>query len=112
MARALTDQEAAGVAERLLSLAQPARVALIDQLRLHDELSVGELAGALGTTQQNASKHLAVLVRAGILVRRRSGRSTLYRLGCADGPDVIRLVMRQLSRPGQAERHDAAQAGS
>jgi DNA-binding transcriptional ArsR family regulator len=46
------------------------------------------LTDAVGSTQQNVSKHLGVLVEAGIVARRRQGGVTRYRV--IDG-DVYRL---------------------
>jgi ArsR family transcriptional regulator len=39
-----------------------------------------ELADELGLSQQNVSKHLQVLYRAGLVARRRDGTSVLYSL--------------------------------
>ena len=77
------------------------RIRLLDRLR-DGEATVGELAEALGASQQNVSKHLTVLADAGILVRRRDGNRVYYRIG---DPDVLTLcenVCGSLER--QAER--------
>ena len=37
-----------------------------------------ELTGAIGSTQQNVSKHLGVLAAAGIVARRKQGGVTRY----------------------------------
>jgi DNA-binding transcriptional ArsR family regulator len=39
---------------------------------------VQELTGALGTTQQNVSKHLGVLLQAGLVDRRKLGNYVFY----------------------------------
>ncbi|MEA2361309.1 MAG: hypothetical protein QOD71_454 [Thermoleophilaceae bacterium] len=44
------------------------------------EASVQELAERLGTTHQNASKHLGVLHQAGMVSRHRVGTSIRYAL--------------------------------
>jgi ArsR family transcriptional regulator len=44
------------------------------------ELSVTTLADRLGAGQQNVSKHLAVLVDAGMLARRKDGTHVYYRI--------------------------------
>lgn len=67
------------VARRFRLLAEPMRIRLLDRLR-DGEATVGELAEALGTSQQNVSKHLAVLADAGILGRRRDGNRVHYRI--------------------------------
>jgi DNA-binding transcriptional ArsR family regulator len=58
------------IARRFRVLADPTRIKLLDQLRQR-EASVQELTDLVGSTQQNVSKHLAVLLQAGIVRRRR-----------------------------------------
>ena len=67
------------IARRLRLFAEPMRIKMLDRLRGR-ELTPRELAGELGTTPQNISKHLALLLEAGILARRRSGNSAYYRV--------------------------------
>jgi DNA-binding transcriptional ArsR family regulator len=67
------------IARRFRALGDPLRVRLLDLLR-DGELSVNSLAGQLGAGQQNVSKHLAVLVDAGMLARRKQGNHVLYRI--------------------------------
>jgi DNA-binding transcriptional ArsR family regulator len=70
------------IARRFRAIAEPMRVRLLDLLR-DGELSVNELADGLGATQQNVSKHLAVLADAGMLVRRKEGNRVYYRIADA-----------------------------
>lgn len=65
------------VAERLRAVAKAKSIALLDALR-DGEGGVQELADRLGLTHQNASHHLGLLWRAGILSRRRDGPMTFY----------------------------------
>ena len=67
------------VAERFRVLGEPARIKLLDALRV-GPTTVGELAQRVGLSQQNASKHLAVLHTAGLIARRRSGTSITYEI--------------------------------
>lgn len=69
------------IAERFRVIGEPLRIKLLDRLRA-GEASVGELTDALGATQQNVSRHLAVLHAAGIVSRRKEGTRVLY--GIAD----------------------------
>jgi ArsR family transcriptional regulator len=39
-----------------------------------------ELTAAIGTTEQNVSKHLGVLQRSGIIARRKQGNFAYYRI--------------------------------
>ncbi len=65
------------IASRLRVIGDPLRIRILDMLR-EQELSVTEITQRLGTSQQNASKHLGILLQAGILARRKEGNSALY----------------------------------
>lgn len=67
------------IARRFRALGDPLRVRILDLLR-DQELSVTTLAEQLGAGQQNVSKHLAVLVDAGMLARRKDGTHAYYRI--------------------------------
>ncbi len=67
------------IAHRFRLLSEPTRIRLLDRLRDGEE-SVQELAEGLATTQQNVSKHLALLADAGILVRRKERTHVYYRI--------------------------------
>jgi DNA-binding transcriptional ArsR family regulator len=69
------------VAARFRALSQAPRLRLLESL-FDGPLSVGELSERAGLSQANASKHLAVLARAGFVRRRRDGTSVVY--GLAD----------------------------
>jgi DNA-binding transcriptional ArsR family regulator len=75
----IPDELAELVARRFRLLAEPMRIRLLDRLR-GGEATVGELAEALDTSQQNVSKHLAVLADAGMLGRRKDGNRVYYRI--------------------------------
>jgi DNA-binding transcriptional ArsR family regulator len=65
------------IARRFRVLADPTRIKLLDLLRQR-EASVQELTDSSGSTQQNVSKHLGVLLHAGIVRRRRDGNYAYY----------------------------------
>ena len=67
------------IAERLRVIGDPMRIRILDLLR-GGERSVGEITEQLGTSQQNTSKHLGILLQAGIVGRRKQGTSALYRV--------------------------------
>jgi DNA-binding transcriptional ArsR family regulator len=67
------------IADRLRVIGDPNRIRILDQLR-EGELSVTEITERLGTSQQNASKHLGILHRAGIVARRKEGTTSFYRV--------------------------------
>jgi DNA-binding transcriptional ArsR family regulator len=65
------------IARRFRVLGEPTRIRLLDLLREHDA-TVTELHEALGASQQNVSKHLGVLLQAGIVRRTKEGTSARY----------------------------------
>ena len=67
------------IAARLRTIGDANRIRIIDLLR-DGELSVAQITEQLGTSQQNASKHLGVLLQSGIVTRRKAGTSSLYRV--------------------------------
>lgn len=69
------------IARRFRVLGEPMRIRLLDRLR-DGEASVQQLTEATGASQQNVSKHLGVLLEAGIVSRRKEGTLSLY--GIAD----------------------------
>ena len=65
------------IAQRFRVIGEPMRIRLLDHLR-GGPASVGELSEALGATQQNVSKHLGVLLQAGIVAREKRGNHAVY----------------------------------
>jgi DNA-binding transcriptional ArsR family regulator len=76
----LADPLVDAIAARFRVIGEPMRLRLLDRLR-HGEASVGELAVALGASQQNVSRHLNVLHAAGLVQRRKRGTRVLYAIG-------------------------------
>ena len=75
------------VAQRFRVLGEPMRIKLLDRLREGDA-SVGELQDALGASQQNVSKHLAILHGAEMVSRKKQGNRTVYSIS---DPGVFEL---------------------
>ena len=73
----LPEQLVDRVAERFRVLGEPMRIRLLEAMR-DRELSVKELQEATGASQQNVSQHLGVLLRAGIVGRRKEGNFSRY----------------------------------
>ena len=67
------------IARRFRLIGEPMRIRLLDRLR-DGEATVGQLSEALSASQQNISKHLAVLADGGILGRRKEGNHVYYRV--------------------------------
>lgn len=84
----LTPELAELIARRFSALGEPTRLRLLNVMHARGEASVGELVDAVGGTQANVSKHLALLLSERMVARRREGTKAIYRL--AD-PTLIRL---------------------
>ena len=65
------------IAQRFRVLGEPMRIKLLDRLR-DGEATVGELQVALDASQQNVSKHLGVLLQAGMVSRTKQGTSSVF----------------------------------
>lgn len=102
------------VAERFRVLGEPMRIKLLDRLR-EGPASVRELQEALGASQQNLSKHLAILRGASMVTRTKQGNRAVYEISDAAVFDlcdqVCGGVRRQLEEldeilkdPGAAAR--------
>ncbi|GAC1587155.1 MAG: metalloregulator ArsR/SmtB family transcription factor [Sphingomicrobium sp.] len=70
------------------ALADPSRLRIVQLLR-EMELSVGEIAQVLGQSQPRVSRHIKVLVDAGLALKRREGSSVF--LTCAPSPLAVPL---------------------
>ncbi len=73
----LPEELAELIAQRFRVLGEPMRIKLLDRLR-DGEATVSELHEALGASQQNVSKHLGVLLAAGMVSREKAGTSARY----------------------------------
>jgi DNA-binding transcriptional ArsR family regulator len=77
VAHPLADDVVELIAERFRTLGEPTRIKLLDRLR-DGEATVLELTASVGTTEQNVSKHLGVLLRTGVVARRKRGNFSYY----------------------------------
>lgn len=89
-------EEGDRLASVLTLMADPTRARLLYALDVAEELCVGDLAMALGVSEDAASYGLRVLRTAGLVTPRRQGRMVFYRL--AEGfPEPLREhCLRQL----------------
>ena len=67
------------IAERLRLLADATRLRILNVLR-EREANVAQIVGKVGASQPNVSRHLALLLRAGVVTRRQQGRQVHYRV--------------------------------
>jgi ArsR family transcriptional regulator len=117
--------------ETFSALADPTRLRIIALLRAM-ELSVGELAQVLGQSQPRVSRHVKILIDAGLAERRKEGSWVFLSLGAdarvqplfalldswseLDGAwivaDKARLAAVQADRAAAAERYFASHAAN
>jgi DNA-binding transcriptional ArsR family regulator len=77
------------IARRMRAIAEPSRMQIILLLEQR-EGSVQEIADELVLPHQNASVHLNVLLRAGIVSRHKEGRRARYALADYTAADLLR----------------------
>ncbi len=78
-------------AEYFSLLSEPSRLKIMHCL-CDGERSVNEVVAASGLNQANASRHLNMLYRAGVVGRRRDGVQVMYRLIDPDFTELCRTV--------------------
>jgi DNA-binding transcriptional ArsR family regulator len=85
------------IAARFRVLAEPMRIRLLDRLRGGD-WTVHELQDTLGASQQNVSKHLGVLLNAGMVSRTKQGTSARYTIADPGAFELCEQVCGGLRR--------------
>jgi len=75
----LNDEALELIANRFRLLAEPMRLRILHTLGTN-EMSVSELVAATGAGQANISKHLGILLDAGVVSRRKEGLTANYRV--------------------------------
>ena len=94
---ALIDVDDAGRLAGLLGLIQdPVRLRVLFALSAADELCVGDLALALGSTDDAVSYALKLLRTAGLVSFRKDGRVVFYRLSDGFPHQLLEHCLRQL----------------
>jgi ArsR family transcriptional regulator len=77
MGQYLNDEALELVAARFRILGEPMRLRILQELK-NGEKNVTGLMEACGATQPNISRHLSVLLQAGMVYRRRDGVNAFY----------------------------------
>lgn len=85
------------IAHRFRVLAEPTRIRIVDALR-EGPATVTELQTALGASQQNVSKHLAVLLDAALVRRARDGNRAYWSIADPSLFDLCEIVCGSLRR--------------
>ena len=103
--KVLTEEAFELIAGRFRVLAEPMRLRLLHALG-DIEMSVSELVEATGAGQANVSKHLGIMLDAGLVGRRKEGLNVFYRVAEPSIFDMCEVVCSSLSQR-LAAHHDA-----
>ncbi len=85
------------------AIAHPVRVAVVDFLRTGEQC-VCDIAVRVGTERTNLSKHLSVMVSAGVLESRKDGLKVMYKIKTpcmVRFLDCLREVLKEQARESQ-----------
>jgi ArsR family transcriptional regulator len=82
-------------AEIAKAIAHPLRIAIVDFLK-DGEQCVCDIAEYIGSERSNVSRHLSVMVKAGLLDWRKEGLNVIYKLKCTCITDFFGCVIRVL----------------
>lgn len=85
------------IAQRFRVLGEPTRIRLLDSLR-DGAATVAELQASTGASQQNISKHLGMLLEAGMVQRSKDGNRAYYSIADDSLFDLCDQVCGSLRR--------------
>lgn len=94
--KTLNDKTLELVAERFRLLGDPVRLRLLQALG-EGERSVADIVATTGVAQASASKHLQLLLRGGLVQRRRQGMYVYYKVADARVFDLCDVVCGSLA---------------
>lgn len=84
------------VASYFSVLSEPTRLRIMHAI-CETEKSVSQIVEEIGSTQTNASRHLSLMYRSGVLARRKEGSQVYYRVADASMIEVCRTVCNQIA---------------
>ena len=94
--RSLSDHEFGQIAQHFRLLGEPMRLKIL-QAVCQGPRTVNDIVAAVGATQANVSKHLALLASAGILTRKKDGQCVYYGMKDPLTLKLCELVHSQLA---------------
>lgn len=95
-------------ADILKAMAQPTRLKIIEFLR-DGERCVCEIFPAIGEEQSNTSRHLNLMLAAGVLSRRKDGLKIFYAIKHPEIMEIVDIVTLVVKRE-IAGRHELLKA--
>lgn len=84
------------------SLADPARLAIVQHLAVHEQARVVDLTAELGLAQSTVSKHLACLRDCGLVASRPVGRASVHSLTQPALAELLSAAEAVLAATGNA----------
>ena len=94
--KSLSPDTMESVAARFRALGEVSRLQLVQGLH-SGEKNVTDLVALTGLSQPNVSRHLAVLVAAGLIGRRKDGLNVLYRIVDESLADICTIVCKSVT---------------
>jgi len=85
------DHVFAAVARYFGVLSEPMRLKILHTI-CQDERSVSAIVAQTGATQTNVSRHLGLMLSAGVVSRRRDGNTVYYRVANPEFVEICRSV--------------------
>lgn len=95
-ARLIDTEEAERLAELMALVAEPTRARILFALGAVEELCVGDLALAVGVSEDSSGYALKLLRMAGLVRTRKAGRTVLYRLAEGFPHEMLEHCLRDL----------------
>jgi DNA-binding transcriptional ArsR family regulator len=90
------DQVFSVVARYFGVLSEPTRLKILHTI-CQSERSVSAIVEATGATQTNVSRHLGLMLNAGVVSRRREGNAVYYRVANPEFVEICRSVCVQIA---------------
>ena len=84
------------VASYFSVLSEPTRLRIMHAI-CETEKSVSQIVEEIRSTQTNASRHLSLMYRSGVLARRKEGSQVYYRVADASMVEICRTVCNQIA---------------
>jgi DNA-binding transcriptional ArsR family regulator len=95
-------------AEVIKAVAHPVRIAIVDFLKDREQC-VCDIVTHVGAQRSNVSRHLAVMVNAGVLSFRKEGLKVIYKLETCCMPEFLGCVAKVVEQR-TAHRHRLSRA--
>lgn len=104
---ALTDATRERVAARFRALGEPTRLRILERL-FAGPASVGEILEAVGGSQANVSRHLALLFAEGLLSREKDGTRVVYAIADPMLERICEIVCEGVGRDARRLAEEVA----